>query len=235
MVWRLALVTALLIGLAACRSDAPGNTSAPGVAQADLDCGAEPLPPIEAFLRGETERVRRFQATLSSVDPVADSGHLDLVLEADGGTQVLRIGDPGFPFPIEAGAALKFTVEVAPGFPSSSSVVMEDARGLRFASVADQSLGSRVLLDGLPDLELKVVDLECDARASSRCFESLVNMALSIGYNGRETLLVNGQAATIGPYRVLCRVAQKVVYTRNCADAGIHGLSFVVVRGDGMD
>jgi hypothetical protein len=196
------------------------------------DCRAEPSGHMVAFLEGDAAPPSvRLEGTVVSFSagPAADS-YRYLIRDPAGVERRLAYRAPGGPLPIREGAAYEFVVEHVGGAPPASGLVIRDRAGLVFAAATDQRLGSHVLKDGLPDLELALLPPRCGSRPAGTCYEAILNQPLRATHSGRSVELLHGQSARLGPYRIDCLTAQAVTYRSQCADAGLPAVSYLVRR-----
>jgi hypothetical protein len=135
--------------------------------------------------------------------------------------------------PFVTGRRYEILVEYIGGAPAASGLVVADSLGLVLAGASDQGIGAHVL-KGLPSgWEMALGPTDCKSRARSRCYKSITNAALEVNHEGRGVSLWNGQSLLLDGYRVVCLTAQRVEYEGGCADAGLHAVSWVILRDEG--
>ena len=74
--------------------------------------------------------------------------------------------------------------------------------------------------------------MECATRPTGDCYEALRNLALRFVHESEQGVISHGEYARTGQYEVICHVAQDVEYSDACADAGMHRVSYSIVRVD---
>jgi hypothetical protein len=217
----LAIALALALTTAACGSD-----SATGPA-----CKAEPTGSILAFFQTPGEGgSRSVRATVLETRNL-DGGVLQVMLrDSSGVADSLRFRAPDISLPLEPGETYDIQVDFYGGFPSASGVLVRDARGLLFAAATDQAIGGHVLKNGVTGFSLEIVDSGCRPRQRGQCWRSITNTILRVVHEGETRDLFHGDSATLGSFRVTCLTAQDVVYTDECADAGLVGISYAIAR-----
>ena len=211
-------------------SEKDRSNTAPGTHSQNSGCRTEALPAFEAFVQGESNSLQRFPGRITAISSVLESRFQDVSISDLEKTAVIRLTGIADGLPFDVGSEVKVHLEYAPGFPSDTGFVVEDGHGLLFAGVSDQSVGGRVLVDGIDGFRVKLVESDCGNRATSSCYDSIVNLQLSVSFGGQEARLFPGESARLGGYEVHCRIAQVIEYSSRCADAGLHGVSYTIRR-----
>ena len=216
-----------MLALAACEGGKRVDRLADGI-----DCGAEPSGSFQVFVAdpGARSPVRLRGRIASSHGPDVNGFSSILVLDLEGSSHRIAYTSPVDPLPPPGGTEYEIEIEWIGGFPSTSALSIRDAAGLVFAAASDQTVGGHVLRQGLPGFSFALVDAGCPSRRSDRCYRALVNRALEVGFQGATVRLGHGSTGRLGPYRVSCLTAQRVEYDPACKDAGLHALSWSVVR-----
>jgi len=156
-----------------------------------------------------------------------------LIEDVSGARQQLTYGAPTDPPPLEQGRTYELQVDYIPGMPSPNGILVRDDMGLLFAAASDYGPGDRVLQQGVPGFRINLVSSDCPNRSRHKCYESIVNIRLSVEFAGETAVLFQGQSARLGPYRVVCFLAQDVAYSDACADAGLFRVAYTITRVSG--
>jgi hypothetical protein len=204
----------------------------PGCAAAADECRREPAGAILAFLdiQGEQASVR-FEGRLLEVLSPTDLGiRRYRFRDASGKLIVLSYRSPLGPLPLREGSEYGLQVDYVGGSPEGSALAIHDAEGLLFAGGSGQRIGAHVLTQGLPGFALELLPTECESRRSERCYEAIYNLQLRVAHQGATAVLHQGDSTQLGRYQVSCLTAQHVVYSKLCADAGLHAFSYAIQR-----
>ena len=125
---------------------------------------------------------------------------------------------------IRENAAYDFVLDYRPGFPSASTLTITDDRGVMFVAVTTQQPKD------IAGFQFAMTDAGCSSRPHNRCYDAIVNQKVRVARGADSVELMNGESALLDGYRVRVLTAQKVRYNRNCADAGLDGVSFTISR-----
>jgi len=198
-------------------------------------CREEPLTGMTLFWEGDDPPGSvRFTATVLDTQPLNDIGFRRYRLDVDGreteAPLVLAYRDPLQGLPLEPGIRYDMQVDVHPGWPSLSSVLVWDDAGLLHAAVSDLEWGGRMLPGGVPGFDISVMAAGCPDRSDDSCYDSIHNLALTAVRDSIHARLFNGETAEVNGYRASCLIAQHVEYSDRCQDAGLLGISFVIRR-----
>ena len=227
-----AAIVAAVVGtyLAGCRSDTSTNEDT----VSGRDCSAEPLAPVNVFPASQDPPLNQsFEAIAVAIGAVSDLGFQSITFETTEGDSVaITFGELPRDLPLEEGRTYTVRLDYRPGFPSSCGIIIGDESGLLFAGASDQRIGGSVLSEGVPGFELELLELECASRPTGDCYEALRNLALRVTHENEQTVIPHGEYTQAGPYEVTCHVAQDVDYSDACADAGLHRVSYSIVRLD---
>ena len=206
-----------------------------GNSWAEPNCRAEPVGWVTVFLEQSREsRSIRLSGTIVESEAPDDLGLRHYLIEdVSGARQQLTYGAPTDPPPLEQGRTCELQVDYVPGMPSPNGILVHDDKGFLFAAASDYGPGDRVLQEGVPGFRIKLVPSDCPNRSRNKCFESIVNIRLSVEYAGETVVLFQGQSARLGPYRVACLLAQDVIYSDTCADAGMFRVAYTITRVSG--
>lgn len=190
---------------------------------------------ITVFLEQSREsRFIRFSGNIVAIEAPGDQGFLHyLIDDLSGVRQQLTYGGPVDLPHFEQGRTYELQVEYVPGMPSPNGILIHDDKGLFFAAASDYGPGDRVLQEGVPGFRIKLMSSDCPNRSRHRCYESIVNNRLSVEHAGETAELFQGQSARLGAYRVVCLLAQDVVYSDACADAGLFRVAYTITRVSG--
>ena len=207
--------------------------AAPAVPPAS--CRAEPQEPISVSIATPGARYpRAFSGTLEAFVPVEGPrpGRLTVRLDDPDRVEIIEylFPDDGVGFPI--GKRLRFEVEQVAGFPSYSGITIADERGLLLAAASDGKPGRAVLRDGVAGFEISLGEPSCPPRSANRCYDEITNLPLEIRTGASTLVLMQGEVGQIEAFRARCLTAQRVVYSDRCADAGLIGVSYLIVRSD---
>jgi hypothetical protein len=153
-----------------------------------------------------------------------------LIEDPSGARQELTYGAPADPPPFEQGRTYELQVDYIPGRPSPNGILVHDDKGLLFAAASDYVPGDRVLREGVPGFRIKLIPSDCPNRSRHKCYESIVNNSLSVEHAGETAELFQGQSARLGAYLVVCFLAQDVVYSDACDDAGMFRVAYTITR-----
>jgi VCBS repeat-containing protein len=197
----------------------------------DAPCGDEPMGIVTAWVEGDyTGKAVRFSGTVESLTP--GNGKLDSITIAadDGSKRVIRFQAPGTGIPVEAGGRYGFEVQHAGEFPTVSSIVVTDEKGLVFAGVSDWDVGANLVKDGVIGIRLRKAPAECEDRPHADCYDTMKNAILVASYGEKSVRLFHGESGELDGYRVTCLTCQDVVYNSSCADAGLITVSYMIVR-----
>jgi hypothetical protein len=85
---------------------------------------------------------------------------------------------------------------------------------------------------GVPGFEIRAREAACPSRDGGTCYEKITNLALELRHGSSTLALMQGESGTIGDFRVICLVAEEIVYSNRCVDAGRVALSYLIVRSD---
>jgi len=190
---------------------------------------------VTVFLEQSRElRSIRLSGTIVEIEAPNDLGFRHyLVEDISGARQQLTYGAPTDPPPLERGRTYELQVDYIPGMPSPNGILVHDDDGLLFAAASDYGPGDRVLREGVPGFRIKLMPLDCPNRSRHKCYESIVNIRLSVEHEGETIELSQGQSARLGAFFVVCLLAQDVAYSDACADAGMFRVSFTITRVSG--
>ncbi len=206
-----------------------------GCSWAEPTCRAEPVGAVTVFLDASSQsRSLRVSGTIEEFGPIDELGFRHyLIQDASGAQHRLTFGAPTGPPPFEQDRLYSLQVDYIPGMPSPNGIVVTDDEGLLFAAAGDYGPGNRVLVDGVPGFRLSMEPSDCPNRSRSRCYESIVNLRLRVEFAGQTVRLFQGQSARLGPYLVTCLLAQDIVYSDTCADAGLFRVAYTISRVPG--
>lgn len=223
----LALVLGAAWGLVGpeCRSATPNRATS-------SQCLVEPAGEVRVYLEGVSDSlVTRFAGQIVSLSPADVDGFIHFqVREPSGRLRDVALNVPGGATPLRVGMSANFRIDVAPGTPGASALVVRDDQGLLFAAASDQAPGAAVLRDGLEGFTLALESTGCSSRAHDACLESVTNQRLRARYAVSEVALYHGDSAALGRWRVRCLTAQSVKYAPHCADVALFGVSYLIVR-----
>ena len=187
-----------------------------------------PAGKVIAFLENEPRPVTAIHATVERI--IAGEKSWTYLLRDESGVRRLSYRAPE-PMPsIVAGHAYDLQIEYIGGYPAASGIVVKDERGLLFAAATDQQAFQHVLKNGIEGFDIAMSDAGCPSRSHERCYDAVFNQKVRFARGAGSASLTNGQSAAVGDFRVHVLTAQKVVYNKGCADAGLVGVSFTVTR-----
>jgi len=207
--------------------------AAPECAAAKSDrCRAEPAGEVRVYLEGVSDTPSaRFTGEIVAIAPADDLGFMHLeVREASGQSRRIALHLPGGATALKAGLRAAFRIDVVPGVPGASALVIRDDQGLVLAAASDQAPGAAVLRDGLEGFSLSLDPTTCPSRPHDACLVSVANRRLRARHSGGVVALYHGESAWLGRWRVRCLTAQAVKYARGCADVALFGVSYVIAR-----
>jgi hypothetical protein len=206
-----------------------------GCSWAEPNCQAEPVGWVTVFLEQSREsRSINLVGTVVESEVPDDLGFRHYLIEdVSGARHRLTYGGPTDPPPLGQGQTYELQVDYIPGMPSPNGILVRDDEGLLFAAASDHGLGDKVFVDGVSGFRLSLEISDCPNRSRHKCYESIVNIRLSVEYAGETVDLFQGQSARLGPYRVACLLAQDVIYSDACADAGMFRVSYTITRASG--
>lgn len=196
------------------------------------DCNTEPTGTFSVFLGGAAPASPvHLAGRIIARTGVNGDGFRSLTLSDGAGVpHVVFYQSPGDSLPLAPGDSCAIDVEVVGGAPPVSALTIHDAQGLLFVGACDQLPGAHVLKAGVPGVTLELRATGCPSRAHGDCYRGVYNQDLAVTLGGETKLLGQGQAATLGGFRFTCLTAQRVDYAPGCADAGLYGLSWTMVR-----
>ena len=194
-------------------------------------CAREPRGWLEAFVEDAGDSpVSSFRGTVTELLPADASGfERAKILAAAGRARTLKFKAPGVKLPLSAGTAYEFRVEFEGESPHTCALVVSDRRGVCLIAATDVRPGATVLKDG-SGFRASLGPRVCASRPHSECFEAIYNLELKIARGKSSVRLHTGESARLGAWRVHCFVAQEPVYSPKCADAGVPGVSYLIVR-----
>ena len=206
-----------------------------GCSWAEPNCRAEPVGWVTVFLEQSREsRSIHLSGTIVEIEAPDDLGLRHYLIEdVSGARQQLTYGAPTDPPPLVEGGTYELQVDYIPGMPSPNGILVHDDKGLLFAAASDHGPGKKVFVDGVPGFRLSLEASDCPNRSQHKCYESIVNIRLSVEFAGETVVLFQGQSARLGPYRVVCFLAQDVAYSDACADAGLFRVAYTITRVSG--
>ena len=213
----------LLLSLLVACADA-GSHDRPA---ARVACEREPDRAAQAFIVGQEIGTVRIRGTLTAVDELGDLGGWNYRFETAEGESTLRWMSDA-PLPLAAGAEYAVRSDYFPGFPDASGLLIHQEDSVFFASLTDQKPGQRALRDGIPGFEIDTRPGDCASREPTRCHEALVNVPVRIAHCGQTIQLHHGEAGRLCGAEIRVLVAQEVEYSRECADAGLPGVSLTI-------
>lgn len=208
------------------------STACSSTSGGDPRCFSEPEEPLVVFLEGPGEGgTRRIEGQLIQTIADDDLGFRTLVFrDQSGRSHRLRMRAPLAPLPFEEGVDYALQVDYLPGFPSANGILVTDAEGVVLAGVADQGSQSLVLKGGIPGLEIELLPTDCPRRRSDECYQGIFNGVLRVTDPAETVELYQRESKRLGRYAIHCLVAQEIHYSENCLDAGLNGLSYLIVR-----
>jgi len=217
-------VLLLALGFVSCGQQAASST-----------CRAEAGEPIVVSIAApETAYPRHLSGTLESVEAPAGFRPARLILRTDDGDRVETIEFSNFgsdlSFPV--GKHLEVTVEQVAGFPSYYGITISDEEGLLLAAVSDAAPGRYVLKDAVKGFAIELRDAQCPSRDGGTCYDEIANLALDLRRGSASLTLMQGESGELDGFLVRCLVAEKIVYSSECLDAGRVALSYVIARSD---
>lgn len=199
-------------------------------------CRREPSGGVLAAIEGmQTPRyARSLTGTIVSKTPGAVGQPARVTVRLDSTQETVRIvyRDPAGELPLPVGRHFRIEVESIGGFPGASALVASDEKGLAFAAASDDAPGQTVLRGGVEGFRIDALPATCPGRPADRCYEALINRPLEFARSGETAVLMHGDRKTLGDYRIDCFTSQQVVYRKGCADAGLVGVSYRIVRSD---
>ena len=198
-------------------------------------CNAEALMPIEVFVEEARPAYSRMMEGFVSMPEGGRRSELEWFLVRDrGGATVGRVfhKELSARARLPEGAWLHVRVDRVAGFPSATAIVVSDKDGLALAAVSDIAPGATILGDGVPGIDVSLRQASCAPRTKSECYDEITNQLLEVSLGGSTLLLMQGESGLLGGFRVHCLVAQSVSYSPHCADAGLIGVSYLIVRSD---
>lgn len=210
----------------------PETTTTAAIPAAPARCEAAPPGPVVVFERVPQDTgTRTFRAALAQVIPPADSGLTELIfVEPNGDRRTVAFASPAGLPPVPANTVCSLRLDFVGGEPDAVAIVIEDDDGLVYAAATDQRPGAAVLREGLPGWKVTLLPAGCDSRPGGPCYESIRNSGLAFEHEGQRVVLHHGESAEMGRFRVDCLIAQEVVYSPTCADAGLSGVSYAIAR-----
>jgi hypothetical protein len=199
-------------------------------------CGREPSGSVMVAIEGmQTPRYARSLAgTIVSVQPGTGGRPARITVRLVATEETVRIlyRDPTGEVPLPPGRHFELEVESIGGYPGASALVASDDRGLAFAAASDGAPGRKVLRGGVEGFRMGFLPASCPGRPADRCYEALINRPLEFARGGETAVLMHGDRKTLDDYRIDCFTSQQVVYRKGCADAGLVGMSYRVVRSN---
>jgi len=201
--------------------------------KAGPDCTAEPKGNVVVFLDVAREpMIGHFKGKVV-VDslPNSTSGLQYFGIRDSLGTRY-RLGydGKGEPLPIQVGRQYELEVDHLGRFPAVMGILVSDAKGLLFAAASDLKVGGQVLTSGVPGFDLELLPATCPSRPHGICYDAIYNLPLRVTHRGKSATLVHAASVHLGRYRIICLTAQRVVTSRNCADATQFGISYIITR-----
>ena len=195
-------------------------------------CMSEPVGKVVAYLPEPEELgLYRFAGTFVSWTPAAGSTSGTVQVHGkDGRDRAITCDLVGLAPPLATGTEYTFQVEHAGRFPTTSALVVWDALGVRLIAVSDLTPGATVLSDGLAGWAAQLLPATCDSRPHDDCYTALRNRPLQIFHDGKSVTLMHGEQASLAGYQVRCLTAQEAQLSDRCADAGVIGVSYTIVR-----
>lgn len=199
---------------------------------AEPSCRSEPVGWVTVFLEHSDESQSiHLVGTVVASEPPDDLGFRHYLIEdATGARQRLAFRAPTDPPPLGQGRTYEIQVDYIPGMPSPNGILVRDDKGLLFAAASDHGPGDKVFIDGIPEFRISLEASGCPNRSRDKCYESIVNIRLGVEHAGSTVVLFQGQNATLGPYRVACLLAQDVIYSDACSDAGMFRVAYTITR-----
>jgi hypothetical protein len=194
-------------------------------------CTSEPTGAVFAAFENESDvDVLRITGTVKSVTPKGESYHDRIVVATGGRRTVVLFSAPDRQLPVVESQEYTFEIQHKPGWPTACSIIVSDDKGMLFAGATDWSLGANVLPNGPAGFKLGAAPEDCESRPHNSCYESVTNTALDVSLSGESVTLFHGESRRLAGYEVTCLTSQAVVYTSDCADAGLTGVSYMIER-----
>lgn len=201
-------------------------------------CRTEAGEPIAVFIDSpEPVYPRQLSGTLEAAEPPVGPrpGRLTIRLDDADGVEIVDYLFPDRDLAFPVGKHLDVTVEMVPGFPSYYGITVSDDRGLLLAAASDSTPGHSVLRNGVPGFEIRFRDAGCASRDGGKCYDEMTNLALELSHGSSTLALMQGETGEVDGFRVRCLVAEKIVYSKDCLDAGRVALSYLIMRSDLLD
>ncbi|MBI4094417.1 MAG: hypothetical protein HY436_01275 [Candidatus Liptonbacteria bacterium] len=198
-------------------------------------CRTEPLGTVGVFLDETQPRYSRtFLGTIEAFHAEVAQSPARIVVRPDDGSSLINIHfrQPLASLRLPFGKHFRFHVDQAAGYPTVSGILMDDQGSLALAAASDDGPGRTVLREGVPGFQVEMLSSSCPSRPRGSCYESLRNAPLRFSRGGTRVELMHGEQADLQGYRIYVLTSQEIVYTNACADAGLIGLSYLIVRSD---
>lgn len=197
----------------------------------ETECQNPPMGSVTAWIEDvhslDPTRIVGVVEAVSSEDEKLD---LLSIVDDDGTAWRVRFRVPGKTLPVEMKHRYQFEIHYVEGWPSASSLLVSDEDGLLFAGVSDWDIGVNVAKSGVPGFGVEKVSTDCVSRPHNSCFDEIKNAVLKVTVSDETATLYHGESIRIGSYEITCLTCQDVVYNDSCADAGVIGVSYAVVR-----
>jgi hypothetical protein len=193
---------------------------------------AEPLTPIRIQVEGSgIPPVFRVRGSVSQVEASGGASDLRFVLNDESGANwSIRVTSPVQIVPLSGLSGAQAVVEIVAGFPTVYGLSIVDSMGVVLAGASDQAIGEHVLKEGAPGFRLSLLPGDCRRRPGPDCTLSVRNLRLAVEHQGQNALLANGDSVVLDGCRVHCMIAEEIEYDPRCADAGLHAVSWVILR-----
>lgn len=210
------LVTVVFLG---CREDTKA------------ECEDEPLGSLTIWAENvDAFEPVRFAGTVQAISPASDDFQRISIIGDDAKEWALVFRLPGTTLPVVVNGHYDFEVQYAGGWPAASSVFISDENGFLFAGVSDWEVGANVAKNGIPGFQIEKTPTDCPSRPHGSCYDMLTNALLTVSTDDNKISLYHSTSSLLGSYEVMCLTCQDVGYNSSCADAGLIGVSYTIVR-----
>ena len=150
--------------------------------------------------------------------------------DSTGTSHILVAATPGVTILLDVGETYHLQIDVNPGMPTTSGLLIWDAREeLVFAGLADFRPRRSVLKDGLFGITAERVLLDSFLEQTDTCIASEQKAKIRFERGTNSVVLCPGDVDTLGVYEVHCLTAREVSYTDTCSDAGLIEVSYMLI------
>lgn len=134
---------------------------------------------------------------------------------------------------------LTYTIhnQVLHGWPSLYGLVVLHENEVMFIGVTDMFIGDKIKLGETlyPEFNQffhveQTAILDNHFITSRQCYDRITNTEITFTRNGDSISLHQGQSGQLGNYQVKLNIARQVEYAEGCYDAGLTGISYLIIK-----